>query len=218
MRKMAIEQDLVNAVIDLDENKSYGLVKKMVDDGADPNKIIEILKKGVEEIGERFSRKEYFLTELVMAGEIFQQSAKLLEPILKSMEKASKSTGTVVIGTVKGDVHDIGKNIFVTLLQVGGYEVYDLGVDIEPIKFLEKVKEKNANIVAYSGLLTVALDSMKETTELLKTNGLRDKVKIIIGGLPVDEMWMKEAGADAFTDNAFEGVKIINEWLKSGGG
>ncbi|MBY9003152.1 MAG: cobalamin-dependent protein [Candidatus Lokiarchaeota archaeon] len=215
---MAIEQDLVNAVIDLDENKSYGLVKKMVDDGADPNKIIEILKKGVEEIGERFSRKEYFLTELVMAGEIFQQSAKLLEPILKSMEKASKSTGTVVIGTVKGDVHDIGKNIFVTLLQVGGYEVYDLGVDIEPIKFLEKVKEKNANIVAYSGLLTVALDSMKETTELLKTNGLRDKVKIIIGGLPVDEMWMKEAGADAFTDNAFEGVKIINEWLKSGGG
>lgn len=217
MRKMAIEQDLINAVIDLDENKSYELVKKMVDDGADPNKIIEILKKGVEEIGERFSRKEYFLTELVMAGEIFQQSAKILEPVLKSMGKESKSTGTVVIGTVKGDVHDIGKNIFVTLLQVSGYDVYDLGVDIEPLKFLEKVKEKNATIVAYSGLLTVALEAMKETTELLKTNGLRDKVKIIIGGLPVDEMWMKEAGADAFTDNAFEGVKIVNEWIKSGG-
>jgi dimethylamine corrinoid protein len=214
---MEIEQDLVNAVIDLDENKSYTLVKKMVDDGTDPNNIIEILKKGVEEIGERFSRKEYFLTELVMAGEIFQQSAKILEPAFKNEKKGSKTAGTVVIGTVKGDVHDIGKNIFVTLLQVGGYDVYDLGVDISPEKFLEKVKEKNANIVAYSGLLTVALESMKKTTELLKSNGLRDKVKIIIGGLPVDELWMKEAGADAFTDNAFEGVKIVNEWLKSGG-
>jgi len=214
---MAIEEDLINAVIDLDENRSYDLVKKLVDDGTDPNKIIEILKKGVEEIGERFSRKEYFLTELVMAGEIFQQSAKILEPAFKIKTKEGKSTGTVVIGTVKGDVHDIGKNIFVTLLQVGGYDVYDLGIDIPPEKFLEKVKEKNANIVAYSGLLTVALESMKETTDLLKANGLRDKLKIIIGGLPVDELWMKEAGADAFTDNAFEGVKIVNEWLKSGG-
>lgn len=214
---MELEKDLVNAVIDLDENRSYSLVKKMVEEGTDPNKIIEILKKGVEEIGERFSRKEYFLTELVMAGEIFQQSAKILEPVFKSQNKGKKSAGTIVIGTVKGDVHDIGKNIFVTLLQVGGYDVYDLGVDIAPEKFLEKVKEKNANIVAYSGLLTIALESMKKTTELLKANGLRDKVKIIIGGLPVDELWMKEAGADAFTDNAFEGVRIINEWLKSGG-
>jgi len=214
---MEIEQELINAVINLDEDKVYDLVKKMVNDGTDPNKVIEILKKGVEEIGERFSRKEYFLTELVMAGEIFQQSAKILEPLFRSQNKKSKSTGTVVIGTVKGDVHDIGKNIFVTLLQVGGYDVYDLGVDVSPEKFLEKVKEKNANIVAYSGLLTIALESMKKTTELLKANGLRDKVKIIIGGLPVDELWMKEAGADAFTDNAFKGVSIINKWLKSGG-
>jgi len=214
---MEIEQELINAVINLDEDKVYELVKRMVNDGTDPNKIIEILKKGVEEIGERFSRKEYFLTELVMAGEIFQQSAKILEPLFRSQNKKNKSTGTVVIGTVKGDVHDIGKNIFVTLLQVGGYDVYDLGVDVSPEKFLEKVKEKNANVVAYSGLLTIALESMKKTTELLKANGLRDKVKIIIGGLPVDELWMKEAGADAFTDNAFKGVNIVNKWLKSGG-
>ena len=214
---MVNEQDLTNAVVNLDENRSYELVKKMVDDGADPNTIIEILKKGVEEIGERFSRKEYFLTELVMAGEIFQQSAKILEPVFKSKNKTKKSAGVVVIGTVKGDVHDIGKNIFVTLLEAAGYDVYDLGVDIPPENFLEKVKEKNATIVAYSGLLTIALEAMKETTDLLKANGLRDKVKIIIGGLPVDEMWMKEAGADAFTDNAFEGVKIVNEWIKGGG-
>ena len=213
---MSSEEDLYEAVVNLEEDNSYSLVKKMVEDRKDPDKIIEILKKAVDEIGERFSKKEYFLTELVMAGEIFQQSVKILEPLLKSKEQ-TKSSGTVVIGTVKGDVHDIGKNIFVTLLKAAGYEVHDLGVDIPPEKFLEKVKEKNADVVAYSGLLTVALESMKETTELLKSNGLRDKVKIIIGGLPVDEMWMKEAGADAFTDNAFEGVKIVNEWLKQGG-
>jgi len=213
---MNSEEDLFDAVVNLEEDKSYSLVKEMVEEKKDPDKIIEILKKGVDEIGNRFSKKEYFLTELVMAGEIFQQSVKILEPLLKSREQV-KSSGTVVIGTVKGDVHDIGKNIFVTLLKAAGYEVYDLGVDIPPKKFLEKVKEKNAEVVAYSGLLTVALESMKETTELLKSNGLRDKVKIIIGGLPVDEMWMKEAGADAYTDNAFEGVKIVNDWLKQGG-
>ena len=213
---MSSEEDLYDAVVNLEEDNSYSLVKKMVEDRKDPDKIIEILKKAVDEIGERFSKKEYFLTELVMAGEIFQQSVKILEPLLKSKEQ-TKSSGTVVIGTVQGDVHDIGKNIFVTLLKAAGYEVHDLGVDIPPEKFLEKVKEKNANVVAYSGLLTVALESMKETTELLKSHGLRDKVKIIIGGLPVDEMWMKEAGADAYTDNAFEGVKIVNEWLKQGG-
>jgi dimethylamine corrinoid protein len=213
---MSSGDELYNAVVNLDEDKSYNLVKKMVENKEDPDKIIEILKKAVDEIGDKFSKKEYFLTELVMAGEIFQQSVKILEPLLKSKEKM-KSSGTVVIGTVKGDVHDIGKNIFVTLLKAAGYDVYDLGVDIPSEKFLEKVKEVNADVVAYSGLLTVALESMKETTELLKSNGLRDKVKIIIGGLPVDELWMKEAGADAFTDNAFKGVKIVNEWLKQGG-
>jgi dimethylamine corrinoid protein len=213
---MGSEDELYNAVVNLEEDKSYNLVKKMVENKEDPDKIIEILKKAVDEIGDKFSKKEYFLTELVMAGEIFQQSVKIFDPLLKSKGKM-KSSGTVVIGTVKGDVHDIGKNIFVTLLKAAGYDVYDLGVDIPSEKFLEKVKEVNADVVAYSGLLTVALESMKETTELLKSNGLRDKVKIIIGGLPVDELWMKEAGADAFTDNAFEGVKIVNEWLKQGG-
>ena len=213
---MSSEEELYHSVVTLEEDNSYDLVKRMVEQKEDPDKIIEILRKAVDEIGDRFSKKEYFLTELVMAGEIFQQSVKILEPLLKSKEKV-KSSGTVIIGTVKGDVHDIGKNIFVTLLKAAGYEVHDLGVDIPPEKFLEKVKEENADVVAYSGLLTVALESMKETTELLKSNGLRDKVKIIIGGLPVDEMWMKEAGADAYTDNAFEGVKIVDRWLKQGG-
>ncbi len=211
---MGSKDELVETVVELEELKSYSLVKQLLEEGTDPKEIIEALCKGVEIIGEKFSKKEYFLTELVMAGEIFQQSAKILEPALKADQKSEKALGVVVMGTVKGDVHDIGKNIFVTLLQSKGYEVHDLGVDVPPENFIIKVKETNAKIVGYSGLLTVALESMKETTEQLKAAGLREKVKIIIGGLPVDEMWMKEVGADAFTDNAFEGVKMVNNWIK----
>jgi dimethylamine corrinoid protein len=213
---MSLEEQLLNAMIDLNEKTSYDSIKKLLEKGVDPKEIIEILRNGVEIIGEKFIKKEYFLTELVMAGEIFQQSAKILEPVLKAEHIPGKSSAIVVMGTVKGDVHDIGKNIFATLLQSAGIEVHDIGVDVSPEKFIEKVKETNANIVGYSGLLTVALGSMKETTEKLKAAGLRDKVKIIIGGLPVDELWMKEAGADAFTDNAFKGVKIVTNWIKEG--
>ena len=213
---MGIKEELIEAVTELQEERTYTVVKKLIEEGVNPKEIIDLLRKGVETVGEKFSKKEYFLTELVMAGEIFQQSAKILESTLKKEVVESTNLGTVIIGTVKGDVHDIGKNIFVTLLKAANYQVHDLGVDIPAEKFVEKVKETNANIVAYSGLLTIALDAMKETTEALKSAGLRDKVKIIIGGLPVDEMWMKEAGADAYTDSAFKGVNIITNWIKEG--
>jgi len=213
---MSVKEELLQAIAELEEEKSYTLIKKVLDEGVNPKEIIDILRKGVEIVGEKFNKKEYFLTELVMAGEIFQQSAKILEAAMKEGTETIENLGVVVIGTVKGDVHDIGKNIFVTLLQAAGFEVHDLGVDITTEKFIDKVKETKADIVAYSGLLTVALDSMKKTTEALKSAGLREKVKIIIGGLPVDEMWMNEAGADAYTDNAFKGVKIVTNWLKEG--
>jgi len=210
---MGNKEDLLKAVIELDEDKAYYLVNQAIKDGTSPDEIIEILREGVEVVGEQFSKKEYFLTELVMAGEIFSQSTVLLEPYMKVNSNKEAKLETIVIGTVKGDVHDIGKNIFVTLLKSAGYNVIDLGVDISPEKFVEKVKQNDAKVVAYSGLLTIALNSMSLTTEALKSAGLRDKVKIIIGGLAVDELWMKEAGADAFTDNAFDGIKIINKWF-----
>jgi methylmalonyl-CoA mutase cobalamin-binding domain/chain len=213
---MEIKEVLLQAVVELEEDKTYSLVKQLLDEKTNPQEIIEILRKGVEVVGDKFSSKEYFLTELVMAGEIFQQSAQLIEPALKADIGKENKKGIIVVGTVKGDVHDIGKNIFVTLLKSAGFEVHDLGVDIPPQIFVDKVKETNADIVGYSGLLTIALETMKESTEALKSAGLRDKIRIIIGGLPVDELWMKEAGADAFTDNAFEGVKIVKKWLEVG--
>jgi len=211
--ELSNKEDLLHAMVELDENEAYKLVEQLLQDGIDPNEIIELLREGVEIVGDKFNKKEYFLTELVMAGEIFTQSAVILEPYMKNNVNGAAKSETIVIGTVKGDVHDIGKNIFITLLKSSGYDVIDLGVDIPPEKFVEKVNETGAKVVAYSGLLTVALESMNATTEALKSAGLRDEVKIIIGGLPVDELWMKEAGADAFTDNAFEGVKIVNKWL-----
>ena len=211
-----MSEELIQAMVELEESKTYELVRDLLEKGTDAKEIIEILRNGVEIIGDKFNKKEYFLTELVMAGELFQQSAIILEPYLKDKASAEKIPGVIVVGTVKGDVHDIGKNIFVTLLNAAGYEVHDLGVDIDTEEFVKKVKETNAQVVGYSGLLTVALEAMRNTTEALIKEGLRDKIKIIIGGLPTDEMWMKEAGADAFTDNAFEGLKIVNKWLKGG--
>ncbi|MHA1337811.1 MAG: cobalamin B12-binding domain-containing protein [Promethearchaeota archaeon] len=211
---MSNEEALIEAVVEMDENKVYDIVKKMINEGIQPKEIIEMLGKGVEIVGDKFNKKEYFLTELVMAGEIFTQAVKIMEPIIKEKMKEDEKKETVIVGTVKGDVHDIGKNIFVTLLQAAGFNVIDLGVDVPPEKFVEKAKETNAKVVGYSGLLTVALESMKMTTEEFKKVGLRDKIKIIIGGLPVDEYWMKEAGADGFTDNAFEGVNIVKNWLR----
>ncbi len=210
---MGNKEDLAKAVMDLDEASAYELVEQLIKDGVEPNDIIEILRKGVEVVGDKFNKKEYFLTELVMAGEIFTQAAIILEPYMKKDVIDESNVESIVVGTVQGDVHDIGKNIFVTLLKSAGYNVVDLGVDIPPEEFVEKVKETGAKIVAYSGLLTVALESMNTTTEALKAAGLRKNIKIIIGGLPVDELWMKKAGADAFTDNAFEGVNIVKKWL-----
>lgn len=206
-------EDLINAVVDIDEDKVYQIVKEMIANKVSPQEIISFLREGVEIIGDKFNKKEYFLTELVMAGEMFTQAASILEPIMEEEITTDASGETIVIGTVQGDVHDIGKNIFVTLLKSAGFNTIDLGVDIPPEMFIEKVKETKAKVVAFSGLLTIAMESMKATVEGLKNAGLRDSVKIIIGGLPVDELWMKEVGADAFTDNAFKGVSIVSKWL-----
>lgn len=211
---MGSKEQLMEAMIDLNEDEAYKQVRELIEEGVNPEDIIEILRNGIEVVGDKFNKKEYFLTELVMAGEIFSQSAEILGPHMKKVTEDSGNLESIVIGTVKGDVHDIGKNIFVTLLKSAGYNVIDLGVDIPPDKFVEKVKETGAKVVAYSGLLTVALESMNATTKALEAAGLRQNLKIIIGGLPVDELWLKEAGADAFTDNAFDGVKIVNKWLK----
>lgn len=205
-------KELTDAMVEIDEDKVYGMVKKLLESGIPPKDIIVALRDAVQIIGEKFECKDYFLTELVMGGEMFTQAAELIKPYIKTGDR-SKKIGTIVVGTVTGDVHDIGKNIFSTLCEAAGFDVYDLGVDVPVDKFMAKIKEVKPQVVGYSGLLTISMDGMKATTEAIKAAGLRDGLKIIIGGLPCDEDWMKAAGADAFTQSAFEGLNIVKKWV-----
>nr|MDO8133150.1 cobalamin-dependent protein [Candidatus Njordarchaeum guaymaensis] len=157
---------------------------------------------------------EYFLTHLMTSAEIFNDAMKLIEPKIKAAGSKTKSLGKIVFGTVKGDIHDIGKNIVETLLRCTGFEVIDLGVDVPPEKFVQALKDSNAEILALSALLTTSFDPMKETVNAVKKAGLRDKVKILVGGGPVDEKVVKYAGADGYATDAMNAVKLTESLMQ----
>jgi len=165
----------------------------------------------MEIVGKRFANSEYFIPDLIYSGEILKEITDLVRPKLTKAAEV-KRLGKVVFGTVAGDIHDIGKDIVVFMLDVNGFEVYDLGVDVPAQKFVEKVKESGAPIVGLSGFLTLAFDSMKETIEAIKAAGLRDGVKIMIGGGQISEEIRKYTGADAFGKDAMTGVTLAKKW------
>ncbi len=206
-------KELYASLVDLREDEVLNLVQEQLDSGTDPYSISETCREAMIEIGNLFAKKEYFLSELVMSGEIFKEVMELLEPKMISESKNEKKLGIIVIGTVKGDIHDLGKNIVIGTLKSSGFEVYDLGVDVSPELFVEKVKEVEPDILGLSCVISVGWDSLKETVEALKEAGLRDKVKIILGGGGVDEEVMKFAGADAAVKDAIEGVEQCKRWI-----
>jgi len=159
-----------------------------------------------------FEKEEYFVGDLIFAGELLTNAIEILKPVLGSA--SSKKIGKIVLGTVAGDLHDIGKNIFKSMAEAAGFEVFDLGIDQPPANFVNKVREVKPEIVGMSGVLTLALEAMKDTVDALKEAGLRDSIKIIIGGNPVTKEACEQIGADAFTTNAAEGVKICQGWVK----
>jgi methanogenic corrinoid protein MtbC1 len=165
-------------------------------------------------VGERFQKGEYYISELIFSGEIFKGVAQLLEPRLATTAGAPR--GTVVIGTVKGDVHDIGKDLVVLLLKAANYRVHDLGVDVSPQRFVEALRETGARVLALSALLTTAFDPMKETVRAVESAGLRSRVKIMIGGGPVNEQVRVFTGADAWGADAYAAVDLCSQW--TGGG
>jgi 5-methyltetrahydrofolate--homocysteine methyltransferase len=205
---------LATMLAELKEDETLAEIRKALDGGTDPLALVEGLREGMSLVGRRFEEKEYFLSELIMSAEIFKEAIVLIEPHLKAGEGTTK--GKVVIGTVKGDIHDIGKNIVATLLRCEGYDVYDVGVDVPPETFVDKLKETGAGLLGLSGLLTLAFDSMKETVDSLTEAGLRDEVKVIIGGGPVNEKVVEFTGADAYGVDAAQAVKLANEYLGSG--
>jgi 5-methyltetrahydrofolate--homocysteine methyltransferase len=204
-------KDLVKALADLKEQEVIKIVEDRLKANEDPLKILEDARKGMEIVGKRFASSEYFIPDLVYSGEILKSVTELVKPKLTKAAE-SKKLGKIVFGTVAGDIHDIGKDIVVFMLDVNGFEVYDLGVDVPAQKFVDKMKETGASIVGLSGFLTLAFDSMKQTVETIKAAGLRDKVKIMIGGGQITEEVRKYTGADAYGKDAVAGVTLAKKW------
>lgn len=204
-------ENITSLIVDLEEEKALAAVRAALESDIAPLEVVEQLRQGMSEVGRKFEEKEYYLSELIMSAEIFKEAMELIEPKLGG--DSGPSRGAVVAGTVSGDIHDIGKNIVVSLLRCEGFEVHDLGVDVPPDAFLSKLQETGAGLLALSGLLTIAFDTMKTTVETVAGAGLRDKVKVIIGGGPVNEAVVEFAGADAFGKDAAEAVRLAARYL-----
>ncbi|ADG83456.1 cobalamin B12-binding domain-containing protein [Thermincola potens] len=207
-------EKLTQAVGELDEEKVLAILKEFVGtnpSGEEANKVVNACQQGMAIVGDLFEKGEYFVGDLIFAGELLTAAIDTLKPVLGG--ESNTKIGKIVLGTVEGDLHDIGKNIFASMAEAAGFEVYDLGIDVPAGKFVEKIKEIKPQILGMSGVLTLALDAMKNTVDALQAAGLRDELKIIIGGNPVTEDACKQIGADAFTTNAAEGVKICQGWV-----
>jgi 5-methyltetrahydrofolate--homocysteine methyltransferase len=209
-RKMA--KDLVNTLADLKEQEVIKIVEDRLSAGEDPLKILGDARKGMEIVGKRFASSEYFIPDLVYSGEILRAVTEMVKPKI-SKGGEIKRVGKIVFGTVAGDIHDIGKDIVVFMLDVNGFEVYDLGIDVPVQKFVDKIKETGAPIVGLSGFLTLAFDSMKQTVDAIKAAGLRDKVKVMIGGGQMSDEIKNYTGADAYGKDAMAGVTLAKKWL-----
>lgn len=201
------------ALAAVEEEAAIRLVEEALAAGVPALKILHACQAGMVEVGARFEAGDYFISELMMSGEIFKMISALLSPGLKASGGAS--AGTVVLGTVRGDIHDIGKDIVATMLKSANIEVIDLGVDVEPAKFVTALKESGAGVVGLSGLLTLAFDSMKATIAALAEAGMRSQVKVMIGGGPVDATVCRVVGADDWGADAQHAVRIAKGWLEA---
>jgi len=205
-------KDLVKTLADLKEQEVIKIVEDRLKAGDEPLKILEDARKGMEIVGQRFASSEYFIPDLVYSGEILKSVTELVKPKL-AKEAESKKLGKVVFGTVAGDIHDIGKNIAVFMLDINGFEVHDLGIDVPVQKFVDKIKETGAPIVGLSGFLALAFDSMKQTVDAIKAAGLRDNVKVMIGGGQMSDEIKNYTGADAYGKDAMAGVTLAKKWI-----
>ncbi|MBA7518625.1 Methionine synthase [subsurface metagenome] len=205
-------ENLVSALANLKEKEALEVVQNRLNAGDDPLTIMDDARCAMETVGKRFETREYFIPDLIYSGEILREITAMVQPKLSKTTEV-KRLGKLVLGTVAGDIHDIGKDIVAFMLDVTGFEVYDLGVDVPAHQFVEKIKETNASIVGLSGFLTLAFDSMKETTEAIEVAGLRDKVKIMIGGGQIDDEIRKYTGADAYGRDAVVAVSLAKKWV-----
>jgi len=200
--------DFITEIVELNEDSVKELLKKRLESNEDPLKIMDDVKGAMRIIGEKFSNKEYFLPELIMSGEILRDIFEVLGPKLKESQITEEKKGRVLLGTVAGDIHDIGKDVVRFMLDANGFEVLDLGIDVPAEKFIESINEFKPQVVALSGFLTLAFDSMKEIIKKFEEAGLRDSVKIMIGGGTIDKDIVEYVSADAYGESAVEAVAL----------
>jgi 5-methyltetrahydrofolate--homocysteine methyltransferase len=205
-------QELYTAVLEGDAPTAKSLVQTALDGGADPQELLaKYMIPAMDEVGRLFEANEYFVPELLIAARAMKGALELIRP--KLVAAGAKSAGKVAIGTVRGDLHDIGKNLVAAMLEGGGFDIIDLGVDVSPEKFVEAAREKGADVIAMSALLTTTMPGMKTTVDAIDQAGLKGKVKVMIGGAPVTQRFADEIGADGFSDNASGAVRIARQLL-----
>jgi len=203
---------LYEAILTGDSKAAVAITKEALAAGTDPLEIVNTqMVPAMDEAGRRFVCEEYFGPELLLAARAMKGALELIRPLLA--ERGTEPAGRVVIGTVKGDLHDIGKNLVSSMLEGGGFEVIDLGADVAPERFVEAVRERNPDLVCLSALLTVTMPSMKTTIDALKDAGLRDRVRVLVGGAPVTEQWAREIGADGYGPNAAAAVPLARKLI-----
>ena len=207
-----MSEQLVHAIADMREEEALSLVRDMVKSGVEPMAILDAARMAMSIVGQRYEEGTYFLPELMLSGEMLNQITDIIKPELAKLPEV-KRHGKVLIGTVKGDIHDIGKNIVTFMLDVNGFDVRDLGVDVSPQAFVDAIQDFGPQVIGLSGFLTLAFDTMKETVEAIQAAGLRDGVKVMIGGGQVTEEVRVYTGADAFGRDAMAGVTLARKWL-----
>jgi methanogenic corrinoid protein MtbC1 len=211
-------KDLFTAVIDMQEDAAMDLTRSYLEQGVPALEIFGCYQSALEEIGKRFERQIYFIPELIMSGEMMKAGAEILKPAMAEQSVGTEpdsggKLGKVVIATVQGDIHDIGKNIATMMLELNGLQVKDIGVDVPIDTIIQEAVDSKADVIGLSGLLTLAFDPMKSVVDRLKEKGLRDKIKVIIGGGQMDDQVCKYVGADAFVTDAVVGVNTVKGWL-----
>ncbi|MGQ4832690.1 MAG: corrinoid protein [Candidatus Asgardarchaeia archaeon] len=213
--KEKLFKEMRDALFAYDKDKIIELTKKSLELGIDP---LETIEKGLAEpirvIGDMFERMEIFLPELMMAAEAMKAGVDILKEVIEKQKKSVESKGRIVIGTIEGDIHDIGKTIVVALLRANGFEVYDIGKDVPIPKFLEEAEKVNADIIGVSALLTTTMTKQRDLIKFIVDSGKRDKYFIIVGGAPTTEEWAKEIGADGWAPNAVEAVKLCERLMQ----
>jgi corrinoid protein of di/trimethylamine methyltransferase len=214
--QMELMEELRQSVINYDEEAAVKAAQKALDLKMDPYKVItDCLTPAIQEVGERFEKGEAFLPELIMATDAMDAAVKILEKEITKEEREGRHKGRIVLGTVKGDIHNIGKNIVGIMLKTAGYEIIDLGVDVEPSKFVEEAERSGAQIIMASALMTFTAVNLKKIADYLEMEGVRKKYKLAFGGGPLSEAWAKEMGADGYAPDAVKAVDLANQLMRA---